>query len=124
MASNTRNTSAIVESDTTTAAANTSSSIVETNFSTDGPKSTTIAANMMILTQAQYDVLQAQIVAAQLTTGPTLSSVSGLAPSVFKYRGKKPKSDKYYSGFCGKYNTFIEHYESNFILKDNNSDAG
>ncbi|MCJ1265993.1 hypothetical protein MMC22_005875 [Lobaria immixta] len=120
MAPNTRSTSAIAEPDiAATADADPSA---ETDSSTIGPEST--AAATITLTQAQYNALQAQIAAAQLTTGPTMSFAPGPAPATFEYQGKGPKPNKYYGGSCDKYNTFIEQCESNFILEGNNSDAG
>lgn len=95
------------------------------SFTTEtGSSAAAAATNMVTLTQAQYDALQAQIAATQLTTGPTTSSAPGPAPTAFEYRGKGPKPDKYYGGSRGKYNTFIEQCESNFILEGNNSDTG
>lgn len=120
MASNTKSASTIVEWDNI--AANAGFSIAKTGSSATAATAPT--TNMMTLTQAQYDVLQAQIVAAQLTTRPTMSFALSPAPTAFGYYGKRPKPNKYYGRFCGKYNTFIKQCESNFILEGNNFNAG
>lgn len=120
MAPSTRSTSAIVEPDDVPA--DTGSSTVDTGSSATAAAAT----NMVTLTQAEYDAMQARIAEAQLTPHKSATqSAPGPAPTAaFGYRGKGPKPDKYYGGSRGKYNTFIEQCESNFILEGNNSDAG
>ena len=130
------------------AAANTGSSVADTGpplVANTGPSTAATAdagsssaaaaanTNMVTLTQAQYEAMQAQIAAAQLVPGPAsvAPSASGNSatpsapvPTAFEYRGKGPKPDKYYGRSRGKYNTFIDQCESNFILEGNNTDAG
>ena len=139
MALNTRSVSAAANANTLAATSAGPSAAANTGFSTaatanTGSCSAAAAANinMVTLTQAQYKAMQAQIAAAQLVPGPAsvalfafgnFATPSAPVPTAFEYWDKDPKLDKYYGGLRGKYNTFIDQCESNFILEGNNTNA-